>query len=204
MRPTHVAHLGYVLLTAMAAGLPGCADWDYDRIRLGQKPEEYERILPAGDTRRTDLGQCYFKKDSLGRADVIAILVSQDRRLAAKLHATTFERRMGLTTRTGYRVLGELDPRVARLEAAGPVDALRAIVSDLLTTQADAGTRDAHALIASGLMRVLERWGGAQSVGMTEKDAAGVREKSPPGGEANLTVDPSGAYRYSYEQGWTR
>ncbi len=192
------------LSTLLLITLGGCASWDFQRIKLGQKPEEYQRVLPAEQSRRTDLGLCSYTRDRLGRIDAIVILVSQDRRVAAKLHALSIDRNLGLTRQRGYRLSAELDPQVARLGSTGPVDALRAMLVDLAAAVEDRDARDAHRLVAAGLLRVLTGWTGAADVGLSAADAATLLDLAPPGGVANLSVDSGGVYRYSYEQGTTR
>ena len=50
----------------------------------------------------------------------MVVLLTHDRRVAGKIHATRFLREYGLKTDEGFLLQGELDPRLAELQATGP------------------------------------------------------------------------------------
>jgi hypothetical protein len=192
------------LLACLWLALPGCADATYDMIRLGQQPQEYERILPADRSRRTHLGLCYLDSDGRGRTDAIVVLLTADRRVAARIQSTCFERDWGFKLDRGFRLRGELDPQLYDLHAAGPIDTLRAIAGDLSNYQGEKLASDAYAWVAAGLVRLMQRWPKVTDVGVETHKLTELFERVAGGGEARITVDVRGVYRFEYEQGLTR
>jgi hypothetical protein len=192
------------LLAAAQLSILGCADATYDMIRLGQQPQEYERILPADRSRRTHLGLCYLDGDGGGRTDSIVVLLTSDRRVAAKIQGTCFERDWGFKVDRGFRLRGELDPRLYDLQAAGPIDTLRAIAGDLSNYQGEKLAGDAYAWVAAGLVRLMQGWPNVTDVGVETHKLADLLERVAGGGEARIAVDVGGVYRFEYEQGVTR
>ena len=189
------------LLTMM---LTGCTDWSYRQIQIGQDQRTVDRVLPAGGSRRTDLGLCYLGRDSFGRTDALLILLTRDRQVFGKIHATHFRRNYGFKTEVGYRLRGELDPRLAGLSATGPIDTLRAISDDLIGYQGEKVAMDAHAWVASGLIRLMQRWPHVSDVGLRTEDVAETLELVPSGGTARISVNEAGIYEFEYRQGTIR
>ncbi|MBU0637700.1 MAG: hypothetical protein KKB50_02455 [Planctomycetes bacterium] len=181
--------------------LPGCADWGYQRIHIGQTPREYERVLPQEHARRTGLGLCYYKQDRVGgRTDTLLVLLAHDRRVAGKVWATITERRGGRQAATSYWLRGELDPVLTETAGAGPIDTLRAIAADLMSDPGEKLTRDAHALVVAGLVRLMERWPHVRDTGLVTASLGEALARVPAGGVARLAVDERGAYLIEYRQ----
>lgn len=193
-----------VLLATAQLAIAGCADATYDMIRLGQQPHEYERILPADLSRRTHLGLCHLDSDGRGRTDAVVVLLTSDRRVAAKIQATCFERDWGFKVDRGFRLRGELDPHLYDLHAAGPIDTLRAIAGDLSNYQGEKLASDAYAWVAAGLVRLMQGWPNVTDVGVETPRLTDLLERVAGGGEARIAVDVRGVYRFEYEQGVTR
>lgn len=184
--------------------LAGCADLHYDRLRLGQSPQEYDRILPVEQTRRTEQGLCYFARDSFGRQDAIVALLGADRRLAGKFQATRLERKYGWKTETGFLLRGELNPKALGYESLGPIDTARAVIDGLVSYQGEKLAAESRSWVAGGLARLLQHW---PQAGEFQAVAAGLTEtfeQIPAGGEASLRVAPQGFYQFEYRQGATR
>lgn len=194
-----------VIAAAVLSTVGGCAQAYYRQFQLGQQPAEYERILPAGSSRRTSIGLCYLGTDLAGRTDALVILVTDDRRVAAKLHAAKVQRRIGgLEVERGYRLEGELDPRLCGIEGAGPLNGLRMLAGRLAEQPGQALELDAHWLVAGGLVRLLQAWPGVGEYGVEERRLSELFERVPGGGTAEVRLDPRGVWTVRYEQGVVR
>ncbi len=193
------------LLLAMLAGLlnAACAQWSYDRVKLGQEPRDYERAFPAESARRTHLGLCSLCEDAFGRTDAVVVLLTHDRRVAGKVHATRFVRDYGFKTDEGFLLQGELDPQLAELQATGPIDVLRVIAGDLAEYQGERVAMEAHAWVAGGLVRLIQCWPHVNDVGIAAARLTELFELVPGGGEARIAVDPAGIYQFEYRKGKT-
>jgi hypothetical protein len=184
--------------------LTGCTDWAYRQIQLGQSAEEYERVLPAETSRRTAVGLCHLSSDRFGRTDAFVVLLTGDRRVAGKLRARHYERDWGLKVDRGFWLEGELDPELYGVQSAGPLDTLRAIAGDLTDYRGEKLALDAHAWVAAGLVRLMQRWPGVEDVGVSSQRLSELFELVPGGGAARLEVNERGIYRLEYKQGTTR
>jgi hypothetical protein len=181
----------------------GCAQWSYSQIELGQEPQDYERAFPAESARRTHLGLCSLCEDAFGRTDAVVVLLTHDRRVAGKIHATRFLRDYGLKTDEGFLLQGELDPRLAELQATGPIDTLRVIATDLAEYQGEKLAMEAHAWVAGGLVRLIQCWPHVNEVGIAAARLTELFELVPGGGAARIAVDPAGIYQFEYRKGKT-
>ena len=185
--------------------LSGCADWSYQRIQLGQSPEDYARVLPMETSRRTALGLCHLSKNALGRTDALVVLLTSDRRVAAKLRARHFEHKWGVNrTERGYWLVGELNPELYGVAGSGPLDTLRAIAGELTVYRGEKLALDAHAWVAAGLVRLVQRWPGVNDVGVSSQRLSELVERVPGGGTARIEIDDRGIYHLEYKQGRTR
>jgi hypothetical protein len=194
-----------VLLLAMLTGLlnAACAQWSYDRVKLGQGPPDYERAFPAESARRTHLGLCSLREDVFGRTDAVVVLLTHDRRVAGKVHATRFIRDYGFKTDEGFLLQGELDPQLAELQATAPLDTLRAIAVDLAEYQGERLAMEAHAWVAGGLVRLIQCWPHVNDIGIAAVRLTELFELVPGGGEARIAVNPAGIYQFEYRKGKT-
>ncbi len=183
--------------------LTGCADWSYRQIQLGQSSEDYERVLPAETSRRTALGLCHLSRDAFGRTEAFVVLLTSDRRVAGKLRARHCERNWGFKVERGFQLEGELDPELYGVPSAGPLDTLRAIAADLTDYRGERLALDAHAWVAAGLVRLMQRWPGVEEVGVASQRLSELFELVPGGGVARIEVDEQGVYRLEYKQGKT-
>jgi hypothetical protein len=209
MRTARIARRQKLALASTLVLVPlllttGCADWSYRQIQLGQSPQDYARILPAGTSRRTALGLCHLSNDHFGRTDAIVVLLTSDRQVAAKLWARHYERNWGFNKVTrGFRLVGELDPELYDVEGTGPLDSLRAIASELTDYRGEKLALEAHAWVAAGLVRFLQRWPPVADMGVTSQRLSELFERVPGGGGAHLEVDEHGIYHFEYRQGRT-
>lgn len=189
-----------MLTGAVLALVPaGCASWSYDAVQPGQVPREYEYRLPAAATQRTPLGLCYVSRDLTGRSDVIVLLVTADRRLAGKFHAERVVLRLGPRVQRSYRLRGLVDPGLLGAGRAGPLDVLRAVLSDLVQAEAQASVRQAHHEVAAGLARLIERWPAAELDPAHAEALREALEGVAPGGQAGISITPAGWYSIVYE-----
>lgn len=192
-------------LALSAALLAGCADTTYKQLRLGQQRSEYDRIMPRESTRATDYGMAYLTHSAAkGRTDAIVVLVTPDRRIAGKIQAVVVERANWLlpgSTQRGFLLRGEIDPHIAQLEATGPVDTLRLVAADLIRYRGDRLATDSHAIVAGGLVRLMQAWPNVTDVGVDTARIAPVLEQIPAGGVTNIAVNSDGVYRFDYRQG---
>lgn len=205
-----VAQASVLLLVGFGLS-SGCIDQSYSRLQLGMGPGDYDRLLPNQFTRRTDLGLAYFQQQSVTRDDAIAVLVAQDRRVAAKVQTTTWYAQQAgwqgmLPTRTrgevtGYELRGELDPKLAEVTASGPLDTLKLMIVDLAAYRGERSAMDSYRRVAAGLVRLVQRWPGVQDVGVDTTELTDVLAGIPGGGEARIAIDDDGVYRFEYRQG---
>ncbi len=191
-------------LIAILLGGGGCIQWSYERIQIGQSPQSYDRVLPAEGTLRTELGLTYVGREQPGRTDAIVVLLTSDRRVAGKFAATRYERDWGFKKESGYRLRGELDLRMANLEAVGAIDALRALIDDMTAYQGEKRARDAYAWVAAGLVRIMQRWPGTGDASAATAKLTEALENVPGGGAAQIGVDPRGLQHFDYQQGIVR
>ncbi len=192
-----------LLVLAAAATLCGCAQLDYDRLRVGRELREVGRALPADYAARSDLGLCFQKTSALGRTDVIVVLLTRDRRIAAKFHAVHNERHYGLGRDPAYQLAGELDPTLLGLTDVGPRDRLRALAADLTEPQADPFVREAHAWVAAGLVRIVQLDAPADEDEPLAERLVEMLERVPAGGRAATTPGPGPVVRIAYRFGRT-
>jgi len=199
---------GGIALRAMLVGaatlLTGCAELCYNQVQLGQEQRAYQRAFPDAATRRSTSGLCYLEKDGFGRTDAAVLLLTADRRVAGKFYALHIERKLGEQVETSYQLRGELDPTLLKLNATGPLDALRAIADDLTTTDGDTFVREAHGWIAAGVMRLVQHWPHVGDEGPAFTRLTAMLERIPAGGVARITVDPRGVYLVEYTQSVAR
>lgn len=197
------------LIAALLLATSGCAAMNYDQLQLGQVVDRPNRLLPEGGTTRTDRMLCYVTQDMLGRTDAIVVLLTEDRRIAARFHAVHVERNYGFKTERGYALRGEIDPELSRLGETGPVDAARA-VADELTSGASGRTSvaerrrtipEAAQWVAAGLVRLIQHW---PHIGDEGPAFVRLRERLmrvPPGGSAHVAITPDGMFEFSYRHG---
>ncbi len=153
--------LAQFLLSAALLASAGCADWRYDEIRLRAVPREYATILAADRTRQTPLGLAHLDQRSAERPEALLVVLSNDRRVAGKLQVRR-SRRMTLSgAREIYQLRGEIDAALIGAAEAGPVDALRLLLSELERLPREPLPRNVYGSIAAGLVRLLDRWPGA-------------------------------------------
>lgn len=175
----------------------GCAELHYSRVRLGQTPEQYDKVLPQESVRRTDAGMCWLERDRFGRTDAIVLLMSRDKRVGGKLRATRIHRDYGMMSETRYELSGEIDPRISGYRETGPLDMIRAVQMDLAEQSGDATAVQALRLVSTGLLRVLQRWPNSGEP-VTPVTLGESVELVPGGGEATLRVDRGGLFHIAY------
>lgn len=185
-----------VLLVGIVCG--GCASWNFQQLKIGQGPGEYDRILPAEQTRRTEGGIASWSDDPLaGRSDATIVLLSRDRRIAGRILTSRIER-VGLRREIEVMLEGELDPRLAGLERTGPIDILRALLSELAQFQGEQLARDANAHTAAAIARMVAAWPGSESPAPRMSGLSDFMDRIPSGGETSVTVDGDGLIRFRY------
>ena len=181
--------------------LTGCADWTYRKIQIGQTPSEYARVLPLENSRKTALGMCSLQAGKSGRTDVIVVFLTEDRRVSAKFWARHKERNWGFGRReTKFELDGELDPKLYGSEGCGPVDTLRALISDLTEYRGEKLALDAHSWIAAGLIRLMQCWPSDRDNGVSSPLLKARLEFIPGGGTGRMEIDPKGCYQLHYHQ----
>lgn len=192
--------LGLVAAFSLLA-LPACADLSYRQLQLGQTPQQYDRTLPAENTRRTERGLCHLTTDRLGRTDAIVVLLTADRRIAAKLRATRLERDYGWKKESGYVLEGDLDLKLANLGAVGPFDAIRAVLADLEAEANEQFVRDAHAWVVAGLYRLLQSWPHLAESVTPPPQLTPTLDRVPPAGTATLALRGRDVLHLEYRHG---
>ena len=176
----------------------GCAQWNYDNIRVGQELRDQARALPEARSRRTEAGLCFLDRDMLGKSDAIVVLLTRDQRVYGKLHASYERRNLGFRVESHYQLAGVLDPEVGQFHAVGPVDTVRAVLDELTDDITDALTQEAHGLVAAGLMRLLQRWPHIGEEGLAYPQLNDMLERVPAGGRAGIAVNEEGMYVLEY------
>ena len=189
-----------LLLAALPVSGAGCANWGYDRVQIGMTLQECERQLAEESYQRTTLGFCNLDPDRKNAAQTIVILLARNGRVAGKLRAAASAKAEWSGTRPGYRLTGEIDPRAADLDAAGPFDTLRAITLDLLSQDEASVVQHVYFKTAAGLARLMERWPHMEPAASAYPQLTEPLEQIPAGGRARISVDRRGVYSFEYEQ----
>jgi hypothetical protein len=197
-RRHYVIGLGIATLAGWTAC--GCARLSAAQLRLGYYVREPGRVLPEGKSRASNVGLCYLDHDLFGRTEAIVIFLSRDRRIAGKFQATLAETNVGFKPATTFALEGELDPTVAHLAGAGPIDTLRAIADDLTQPETDALVREAQDWVAAGIVRLVQRWPHAGDEGPAAAALTAMLERVPADGEATIVVHSDGALSITYAQ----
>lgn len=204
LRTVEVARMNLRLRAFLACGLilgaGGCAQFNYDRLKIGLTQREYEKILPAESTRRTEDRLCYLSSDGLGRTDAIIVVLARDHRLAARFHAVFVERYVGFKLASDYELTGEIDPKLADFSGTGPVDAVRTLYNQLAEYRGERLAADAHTWVAAGLLRVLQRWPHGREPYAEPAQLGSIVSRVAGGGTATIAVGPDGRYRITYSQ----
>ncbi len=191
-----------LLVTVMAAApaLLGCAWGPYERIRLGQAPAEYRSVFAEGTTHQTAVGIWHWQRDMRGWTSAVVLLTARDQRVAGKLWATWSPR--GETP--AYRLVGELSPESLGLGATGPLDVLRVVADELTGDSIDCRAREAHDLVAAGIVRVLRSRPSVDNAGPAEARLIEALERVPADGRADIDVTPAGTLTVEYSASLTR
>jgi len=189
---------GLLLLVPL---IEGCADLSYEGITLGMRQAECARRLEGESVQRTDLGLCAVRTDLTGRTDTLVALVSREGVVTGKLQATFRPADLRWGRPAAYRLRGQLDPASSALGATGPVDSLRAILDDLASYRGPRSVMQAHAWVAAGLVRMIERWPHVGELASAYPHLTDILEQVSGGGESRLRVDRQGVYWFEYEQG---
>jgi hypothetical protein len=196
--PAPYAASGFCLLISL---IQGCADLSYQGITLGMRQAECARQLEGESVQRTELGFCAVRTDLTGRTDALVVLVSREGVVTGKLQATFWPANPQWGRRAAYRLRGQLDPTSSALGATGPVDSLRAILDDLASYRGPRPAMQAHAWVAAGLVRMIERWPHVGELASAYPHLADVLEQVPGGGESSLRADRQGVFWFEYQQG---
>lgn len=199
--------LGWLALVQvfLATLATGCADAYYREFAVGKAPREYDRILPQETSLKTDLGLCHVSRDSFGRTDALVILLTPDRRVAGRFHAIDVKRTMAGTPMVrGYRLEGELDPRLCGIESVGPQDGLRSLLTQIGGYEGVKLALDAHAWVGGGLARIIRSWPGVSDLAFPAARLDELLERVPAGGSASLGADAKGIWTVRYEFGVVR
>lgn len=178
--------------------IPGCAQWNCQQLRIGQGPGEYDRILPAEQTRRTESGLASWAEDLFSdRVDATIVLLSRDRRIAGRILTTRVER-AGLRREVELSLEGEIDPRLSGFDRTAPIDILRALMSELAMFQGEQLARDAHAYTAAALSRMVGAWPGSDGPPQRISGLGEYLDKVPSGGTTTIIVDSGGVVLFRY------
>ncbi|MFN0136584.1 MAG: hypothetical protein ACKVS9_10770 [Phycisphaerae bacterium] len=196
-RPFIRSRLAALMMIAMPWLLAGCSQLTYDNLKLREAPTDYERKLPAEQSRRTSVGIAYYTA-SANRAEAIVILRSNDGRVAGRMLATRSDPNKWMRQGSQYSLVGELDPELLDLRSVGPIDALRLITQSLTEYRGEKLATDAHDLVCAGLVRLLQRWPRAEDVGARSERLPRLFELAPGTGEAIVAVDANGVYHFEY------
>lgn len=199
-RRAHAGTLVVLVTAAITIGCSsGCLEFAYRQVRLGADQAEYERALPADLRRRTSVGVACLQSDWSGKCESVVLLLTEDNRVAAKMYCTASERLVGMETQREYSVVGEVQPGLAELISAGPLDALRAVAADLQSYQGDKSAMEAHGWVTAGIVRLLQRFPTITDAGADTSRLSEFLERVPGGGEATLRMDADGVYHFAYQ-----
>ncbi len=190
------------LVLALSIGVvalsTGCAQSRYAALSLGQRPAEYDGVLPADTSRKTSLGLCQLESSGDAVSATVA-LVTEDRRIAAKIRAETGQPSSLLSNRrSGYTLSGEVDPQLFHTQATSPFDVLRLIALDLAEYRGEKLATDAHAWVAIGLVRMLQRFPHVEPLHLDSPRIDELSERAPAGGRAEISVGSDGVLRFQY------
>ncbi len=204
MRNRHSARRQWAL-RRLAAGLPlvlplltGCAQWGYDQVTLGMPARAASRAFPADSLLRTENTLSYRTSAQPGDGETVLILADRGGLVCGKFLARVARSVSLAGERVTYTLRGEVDPRRAGLSEVGPLDALRALAGDLARLESDSTVPGAHARIAAGLVRALERWPHAAPQPGEFPELNAALDEVPTGGDVTLRLTPEGVYEIHY------
>ncbi len=192
------------LATTLFLTISGCATWSYDHVDVGREWSSNKKFLPARDQYRTDVGVAQLSKDKFGKTQALVVLIAENQNVAGKLLATKIQRAWGWRPQSGYRLVAEVDPELAGISEAGPMDTLRLIAAELTEAARDRHVREIHSWVAAGLIRLLQRWPDVSDEGPAYSRIADLLEFVPPGGTATIRMDNQGHYHFEYVFGTVR
>lgn len=191
-------HLGLCPLALLVTSLAGCAQMNYDQVRLGTTADRPNRLFAEAQSRRTALGVAYLDTDMLGKVEAAVVLLSPEQRVAAKFYAVYDPQSLNPASPATYTLRGELDPDLTTLRNAGPLDTLRVIADELTDSGDEQRVRDAHAWIAAGLVRLVQQWPHATDPGPAATRITETLARVPAGGTADLSTGPDGTLTVTY------
>ena len=143
----------------------------------------YQQAFPEERTRRTPAGFCYLEKDAFGRTDAVVVLLTADRRVAGKLHATYVERKGPFQPETTYALRG-----AGSGSSCGSAEPGRSTCCGrsppTLPAQGDTFVREAHGWVAAGLMRLVQHWPHVGDEGPAFTRLTDLLDRIPAGGAA--------------------
>jgi hypothetical protein len=194
-----------MLATTTVLILAGCTAMTYDRIRLGRTQDECRQLLDQEVFRSCDIGYSGIQQDPAGRTNALVVLLGRDGLVGGKLQATLATPGgvpLGQPSATGaalsFQLRGELDLAALALQGAGPLDVLRAVLSELAGQQTVQSAGAARELVAAGLVRLLERWPQLNPASQFP-ELAETLERVPAHGDARLGVTPQGLFFLQYD-----
>lgn len=189
------------LLLTLPITILGCASWNYDRIQLREPLPDLDSQFPRDEARKTSLGVAHLRNPNSPQAAAVVILVTLEKRVAAKFHAAQHQRDWGFSVERGYELAGQIDLELLAAKNPGPLAALRTIARQLAAYQGDPAAEHAHQLVAAGLVRIIQRWPDIENLGPTSDQVNALATLAPGGGRAALTMDLDGTFHISYRQG---
>jgi hypothetical protein len=192
------------LLLGVLVALGGCTSMTYDRVQIGLTQAQCQQLLDQEIFRSCELGYSGFEQDRTGRADALVILLGRDNVVAGKLQATlagpgSFVRgpKIAAGAAVTFQARGEVDLERLSLQGVGPLDALRAVLAELVQRQSLESAGAARELVAAGLVRLLERWPHLNTAAQFP-DLADTLQRVPAGGEARIGINPQGLFCFEY------
>lgn len=195
-----VSTWAYIVAATLPVLLTGCSQLTYDHVQLREPPSEYEKKLPADQSRRTSVGVAYYNA-SATNGEAIVLLRSNDGRVAGRMLAKRANANPLLMQGMQYSLIGELDPELLDLRSVGPIDALRLVTQSLTEYRGEKLATDAHDLVCAGLVRLLQRWPRAEDIGARSDRLPRLFELAPGTGDAIIAVDAKGVYHFEYRLG---
>jgi hypothetical protein len=192
-------------LAATALLVSGCSTMTYDSVRLGLMQDDCRQLLDQEAFHSCDIGYTGIQQDAAGRTVALVVLLGRDGVVGGKLEATTtppggapIAPPSATAAALTFQLRGELDLDALALEGAGPLDTVRAMLSELADPQTIESAGAPRELVAAGLVRLLERWPQLNPAAKYPH-LADTLERVPARGAARLGITPQGFFSLAYD-----
>ncbi|MFQ6047748.1 MAG: hypothetical protein ACE5K7_00105 [Phycisphaerae bacterium] len=189
----------------LASLTPGCTSWhlqrSYRQIHLDQTSAQQAAATMPRPVLATPAGLSYYKHRRLGpneTRDALVVLLAGTSRARAKLLACLRNQRFAGLTRQTALLQAELPGHLKPKAGHGPIAQLQAALDELARRPFDKSAVQAQALVAAGLIRILQAIPGVAAPQSLEQRFAAQLKLIPPDGQYQISSSSSQSFTVRY------